>query len=135
MLTSDIFYITASVGIVFLVALLVPALNQIKRTYRKWEETLDAINKDLEPFLAKATETSSELQILTLSLNDKLERTDNIIDTLQQAGNTLLSTADLVKKTVAPVVAQIGGITAGVAAFTSFFKKNEPSPKRRYFDE
>ncbi|OKY75473.1 MAG: hypothetical protein BM485_06930 [Desulfobulbaceae bacterium DB1] len=135
MSTSDIFYMTASVAMVIIVVLLIPALNQIKRTTRKAEETLDAINRELEPLLAKATETSSELQILTLSLNDKIERTDNIIETLQQTGNTLLSTAILVKKTINPLVAQVGGISAGVAAFTSFFKKNETPLDRRYFDE
>ncbi|MFZ5759231.1 MAG: DUF948 domain-containing protein [Thermodesulfobacteriota bacterium] len=131
----DIFYITASIGIVLLVAVLVPTLAQIRRTARKAEETLAAINREVEPLLAKVTETSCELQLLTVSLNEKVEQADSIIATLQQTGETLLSTANLVKKTVTPVIAQIGGISAGVAAFTSFFKKNEPPPERRYFDE
>ncbi|MFZ5766997.1 MAG: DUF948 domain-containing protein [Thermodesulfobacteriota bacterium] len=135
MTPSDIFHITASIGIVLFVAVLVPTLAQIRRTARKAEETLEAINREIEPLLAKATETSSELQLLTVSLNEKVEQADSIIATLQQTGETLLSTANLVKKTVTPVIAQIGGISAGVAAFTSFFKKNEPPPERRYFDE
>jgi len=132
--TSDIFFIVASVCIVIAVAALVPALYQLKRTAEKAETALEKINNELEPFLHKTTEVSEELHTLSVSLNEKIERTDHIIDTVQQAGNTLLSTASLVKDTVTPLVVQIGAVSAGIAAFTNFFKKSEPS-ERRYFDE
>lgn len=134
MATSDIFFIIASVGIVILVATLVPVLYQLKRTAEKAEIALEKINNELEPFLHKTTEVSEELHTLSVSLNEKIERTDHIIDTVQQAGDTLLSTASLVKDTVTPLVVQIGAVSAGIAAFTNFFKKSEPS-ERRYFDE
>jgi uncharacterized protein YoxC len=132
--TSDIFFIIASVGIVILVATLVPVLYQLKRTAEKAEIALEKINNELEPFLHKTTEVSEELHTLSVSLNEKIERTDHIIDTAQQAGDALLSTASLVKDTVTPVIVQIGAFSAGIAAFTNFFKKSEPS-ERRYFDE
>lgn len=131
---SDIFFIIASVGVVIIVAALVPALYQIKRTAEMAETSLAKINNELEPFLHKATEVNGELHILTVSLNEKIEKTDHIIDTVQQAGDTLLSTASLVKETITPVVVQISALSAGVAAFTNFFKKPNPS-ERRYFDE
>lgn len=134
MATSDIFFIIASVGIVILVATLVPVLYQLKRTAEKAEIALEKINNELEPFLHKTTEVSEELHTLSVSLNEKIERTDHIIDTAQQAGDALLSTASLVKDTVTPVIVQIGAFSAGIAAFTNFFKKSEPS-ERRYFDE
>ena len=130
----DIFYIVASVSLVVICAALIPVLAQVKQTARKAEITLETLNKDMEPLLQRVTEVSEELQILSASLNEKIEKTDHIIDTVQYAGDTLLTTSKIIRDTVTPVVAQIGGISAGIAAFTSFFKKPDPSA-RRYFDE
>ena len=121
----DIFLIVASISLVVIVAALVPVLSQVKRTALCAESTLTTLNNDLAPLLAKVAESTDELQILTASLNEKIEKTDLIIDTVQQAGNTLLETSTVVKNTVTPVIAQIGGVSAGIAAFRSFFTKNE----------
>lgn len=134
MATSDIFFIVASVGIVIVVALLVPVLTQLKRTAEKAETVLEKINNELEPFLHKATEVSGELHTLSINLNEKVEQADQIIGTVQQAGDSLLATANLVKTSTTPLIVQIGAISAGIGAFTSFFKKSEPT-ERRYFDE
>ncbi|MBU0908510.1 MAG: DUF948 domain-containing protein, partial [Proteobacteria bacterium] len=111
-----------------------PVLHQLKRTAEKAETALEKINNELEPLLHKTTEVTEELHTLSVSLNEKIERTDRIFDTVQQAGDTLLSTASLIKETATPLIVQIGAISAGVGAFTNFFKKSEPS-ERRYFDE
>jgi uncharacterized protein YoxC len=131
---SDIFFIIASVGIVILVATMVPVLYQLKRTAEKAETALEKINNELEPLLHKTTEVTEELHTLSVSLNEKIEKTDRIIDTVQQAGDTLLTTASLVKETATPLIVQIGAVSAGIGAFTNFFKKSKPS-ERRYFDE
>jgi uncharacterized protein YoxC len=132
--TSDIFFIIASVGIVIVVAILVPVLNQLKKTAEKAETALEKINNELEPLLHKTTEVTEELHTLSVSLNEKIERTDQVFETVQLAGDTLLSTATLIKDSVTPVAVQVGAISAGIGAFTNFFKKSEPS-ERRYFDE
>ncbi|MBU4263993.1 MAG: DUF948 domain-containing protein [Proteobacteria bacterium] len=134
MAISDIFFIIASVGIVILVATMVPVLYQLKRTAEKAETALEKINNEMEPLLHKTTEVTEELHILSVSLNEKIERTDRIIDTVQQAGDTLLNTASLIKETATPLIVQIGAISAGIGAFTNVFKKSKPS-ERRYFDE
>jgi uncharacterized protein YoxC len=128
--TSDIFFIIASVSIVIVVAALLPVLYQLKRTAEKAEIAWEKINKDLEPFLHKATVVSEELCSLSASLHEKIEKTDRIIDTVRLAGDTLLSTADLVKDAVTPVTVQLRGISAGIAAFTGFFKKTEHQTRR-----
>ncbi|MEW6518087.1 MAG: DUF948 domain-containing protein [Thermodesulfobacteriota bacterium] len=134
MATSDIFFIIASTGIVIVVAMLVPVLYQVKRTAEKAETALDKINHELEPLLHKTTAMNEELLALSVSLNEKIEKSDHIIDVGQQAADVLLTTATIVKDTVTPLVVQIGAISAGIGAFTNFFKKSEPS-ERRYFDE
>lgn len=130
----DIFLIIASISLVVIVAALVPVLTQFKKTALCAESTLMTLNNDLAPLLAKVAESTDELQVLTASLNEKIEKTDLIIDTVQQAGNTLLETSTVVKNTVIPVIAQIGGISTGIAAFRNFFIKKETS-KGRYSDE
>jgi len=128
--TSDIFFIIASVGVVLVVAALIPVLYQLKRNAEKAEIAWEKITRDLEPFLHKATVVSEELCSLSAALQEKIEKTDQIIDTVRLAGDTLLSTAELVKETVVPVTVQIRGINAGIAAFTGFFKKSELSERR-----
>lgn len=130
MATSDIFFIIASVGVILVVAALIPVLYQLKRNAEKAEIAWEKITRDLEPFLLKATVVSEELCSLSASLQEKIEKTDQIIDTVRLAGDTLLSTAELVKETVVPVTIQIRGVSAGIAAFTGFFKKSELSERR-----
>lgn len=132
--TSDIFFIIASICLIVIAVFLVPALMQLKKTAEKAEVTLQTLNNDLEPLMLRLTEVSEELQSLTSAINDKIERTGAIVDTVQLAGDNLLSTTDYLKKNLTPIIAQIGGIGAGISAFTNFFKKNKPT-ERRYFDE
>ncbi|MCB2181130.1 MAG: DUF948 domain-containing protein [Desulfobulbaceae bacterium] len=131
----DIFYLTASISLIAVIIVLIPAIAQLRRTAQKAETAIETINRDMDPLLTKITEVSEELHVLSASLNEKIDKTDNIIDTLQRAGEHLLFTTTAVKETVTPVVAQIGGISAGISAFARFFKKSEPSSKRSYFDE
>lgn len=124
---TDVFLIIASISLIVIVATLVPVLSQLKKTASCAESTLNKLNNDLSPLLSKVTDSTEQLHILTTSLNEKIEKTDAILDTVHEAGNTLLETSTVVKETVTPVVAQIGGIHAGITAFRNFFKKNEPS--------
>ncbi len=134
MAKSDIFFIVASVGVMIVVLFLIPLLTQVKKTVEKADAVLDKINNELEPLLHNATEVSGELNILSKNLNEKVEHADEIIGTVQQAGDSLLATANLIKTTATPLIVQIGAFSAGIGAFTSFFKKSEPT-ERRYFDE
>ena len=118
----DIFLIVAAIGIGVITLALVPMLLQLKRTIHKTELFVDSLNQDLAPFLRSLSQTSMELQILTTTLNDKLKRTDRIIDTIQHSSNTLLLATDMVKSTLVPVVAQVGGLSTGIKAIISFFK-------------
>lgn len=118
----DIFLIIASIGIAATVAVVVPALLQLKRTYRKAEFFVDSLNTDLAPLLKSLSQTSMELQILSATANDKLKRTDRILDNIQHASNTLLMASDMVRSTLVPVVAQVGGLVTGIKTVINFFK-------------
>ncbi len=118
----DIFLIVAAIGIGVFTAAVVPMLLQLKRTIHKAEIFVDNLNQDLAPLLRSLSQTSMELQILSTTLNDKLKRTDRIIDTIQHSSNTLLMATDMVKSTIVPVVSQVGGLSKGIKAIISFFQ-------------
>lgn len=118
----DIFLIVAAIGIGVISIVLVPTLLQLKRTIHQGELFVNNLNQDLTPLLRSLSQTSMELQILSSTLNDKLKRTDRIIDTIQHSSNTLLMATDMVKSTLLPVVSQVGGLSTGIKAIISFFK-------------
>ncbi|OGR05637.1 MAG: hypothetical protein A2511_09025 [Deltaproteobacteria bacterium RIFOXYD12_FULL_50_9] len=119
----NIFVIVVSICLIVLVAALVPALIQIKRTARKVETLLDTLNQDLSPLLQSLADTSRELQTLTEKIRDKVDRTDKVIDTAKAAADTLLVTSSMLKNSVTPIFSQITGFTAGVQAFFRYLKK------------
>ncbi len=132
--SADYLIIITAVCLIALISVLIPTLIQIKRTAKKAETFTDQLNTNLQPVLDNITETSTELQNLSISIRDKIDRTGTILDTTQDASRSLLNTVDLLQETVTPIISQVGGISAGIKAFSSFFIKTEKK-ERRYFDE
>ena len=118
----DLFLTVAAVGIAILVGVITPTLLQFRRTIKKTEVFMDNLNQDLTPLLKSLSQTSMELQILTTNLNSKIKRTDRVLDTLQQTSSTVLRATDMIKSTISPAIAQVGGMTAGAKAVLAFFK-------------
>ncbi|MBU0479505.1 MAG: DUF948 domain-containing protein [Proteobacteria bacterium] len=132
MTLNEIFLIIAAAAIVLITAALVPLLIQLKRTVRKAETTMDSLDRQLNPLLITLNQTADELHTLTGSINKKLDDADFVIRTLRLAGESLLLTSNLFRKTVAPVITQVGGLSSGVRAFLTFL--NLTSPKTRKED-
>ncbi len=125
MTLTDFFIVIATISLAVIVAAMVPALIQINRSARKVEILIDNINIEISPLLKNLSQTSVELQTLSSSLNNKIVKTDAIIDTVQQSADTLLITSNILKNTVMPLITQVGGFGAGLRAFISFFSKPE----------
>ncbi|MBU0729493.1 MAG: DUF948 domain-containing protein [Proteobacteria bacterium] len=119
----DFLIVITSISLAVVVATLVPALLQINRSARQVEILLEKVNHGIEPLIVSLSETSLELKRLTRSLNEKIDRTDVIIDTVKQSSDTLLLTTNILKNTITPLITQVGGFTAGVRAFLHFFAK------------
>ncbi len=120
----DFFLVIVIISLAVLVGVLAPAILQISRSARKAEAFFDTINQEIGPLLKSLSQTSIELQKLTSSLNDKVNKTDQIIETVKQSSDTLLITTHILKNTVTPLATQVGGFYAGVKAFTHFFTKS-----------
>jgi len=114
----DIFLIFTTCGVAILTAVLVPTLLQLKRTYRKVEDTLKILEKELTPMSRKITEAASELELLAATCNARVEEADVVLRTARQAGDTLLLTSRAMKDSIRPIISGIGGLSAGLQMFS-----------------
>ena len=119
----NIFLITSTICTIILTWAVASFLNKLQKSLAKVDETMDKVNNDLDPLLLATTETVEELQILTASLNDKLDRTDSIINHAEEAITVIASTTYILKDKVAPILIQIASLNAGLKGFTRFFTR------------
>ncbi len=131
---ANILIIITTIGIIILLAVLVPALIQIKKTTEKTEFFIEQLSAGFDPLLTNIKTTSTELQELSETLREKIEKTDRILDSAQEASGTLLKLSGQIQEAANPIIARIGGITAGINAFSTIFKITHKK-ERRYFDE
>lgn len=120
---STFFLAVIAFSLVVLVVALVPTLHQIRKTAKKMEGTLEHLGTEMDPLIQSATDTAEELQILTASINDKLDKTDTLFDEVQEAGHVLLATTHILRDKISPALIQIASINAGIKAFSKFFTK------------
>ncbi|MDF1614781.1 DUF948 domain-containing protein [Desulfurivibrio dismutans] len=113
----DIFLIFTAGSILILTAVLVPTLLQLKRTYKKAEETLQVLEREWVPMSRKITAGAAEVELLAASCTAKLEETDEAIRAVRRAGDTLLLTSQALRDSVRPVISGVGGVTAGLQMF------------------
>ena len=120
MAINEIFLVIAAVAIILVTLALIPVLFQLKKTIRKAEVMMDNVDQQLAPLLTTLNQTADELNTLSGSINKKLDETDTVIRSLRLAGESLLLTSNLFRRTVSPVITQVGGIGSGIRAFLSF---------------
>ena len=130
MTSSDFFSLLSAVSLFAIAAALVPTFLQFRRTLRKTEVFIEALNKHMDPLCQSLTDAATEIQLLSISLSDKLEKTDAVIYTAQKSADTLLTTTAMLKETVRPFITQIGGFSAGVMAFSHFLNRSWKTPKK-----
>ena len=130
MTSSDFFSLLSAVSLFAIAIALVPTFLQFRRTLQKLEVFIGALNTHVDPLCRSLTEAANEIQLLSLSLSDKVEKTDAVIYTAQRSAETLLSTTTLIKETVRPFVTTLGGVSAGIMAFSHFFNRSGKTPRK-----
>ena len=130
MTSSDFFSLLSAVSLFAIAIALVPTFLQFRRTLRKLEIFVEALNQHVDPMCQSLTEAANEIQLLSISFSDKLEKTDAVIYTAQKSADTLLTTTTLIKETVRPFITQIGGFSAGIMAFSQFLNRSWKLPKK-----
>lgn len=127
---SDFFSLLSALSIFAMAIVLMPVFIQFRRTLQKIEVFIEALNRQVEPLCQSLTEAGREIQILSISLSDKLEKTDAVIYTAQKSADTLLATAAMLRETVRPFITQVGGFSAGIMAFSHFLNRSWKTPKK-----
>lgn len=123
MASADIFFLVGAFSLFAIAVALVPVLIQLKRTLRKTESLVDSLNNHVDPLCKSLDETSSEMQIFFLGMNDKIEQTDVILHNIKKSTDTLVMASTLAKDALKPFITGFGGISAGVKAFSYFLAK------------
>lgn len=127
---SDFFSLLSAVSLFSIAVALVPTLLQFRRTWQKIEVFIDSLNTHVDPLCRALTETSHEIQTLSLSINNKLKNIDAAIYTAQKSADILLSTTTILKETVSPFITQIGGFSAGIMTFAHFLNRSWKTIKK-----
>lgn len=120
----DFLIIVATICLIILITVLVPILLQIKRTALKIETLIDSVNQEIPPLLQSLNNTSREIQTLMETIKNKVDKTDRVIDTVKAAADTVFVTTSIMKNSVAPLIIQIGAISAGIHTFFRYLTKS-----------
>ena len=118
MTVTDFFIGIIAAGIVTIAFFLVPALIQLRKTARKAEASLEAMNKDLQPLLSTLVETSNELQNLARVGQEQIKKTEKAIANINSVSMRMKNTGDVLWGLLVPLLVKTGGISAGIRAFT-----------------
>lgn len=130
MTLSDFFSLLSAASLFAIAISLVPTFLQFRRTLQKTEVLIETLNTHVDPLCRSLIEAANEIQILSISFSDKLEKTDAVIYTVQKSADILLTTTTMLKETVRPFITQIGGFSAGVMAFSHFLNRSWKTPKK-----
>ena len=126
----NFFSLLSALSLFAIAIALVPTFLQFRRTLQKTEVLLETLNTHVDPMCQSLTEAANEIQLLSISLSDKLEKTDTVIYTAQKSAETLLTTATMIKETARPFITQIGGFSAGIMAFSNFLSRSRKTPNK-----
>gem|GEM_PF-2313477 len=130
MTITDALILLGMLSLVLIAATAIPALLQLRRVFLKVEIAVDHLNRDLAPLAQQLTKTASSLEELSHSLNTRLNQADRVVATLQHSADVLLTASTLIRNSIRPVIANVGGFTAGVRAVARFLGR-PTSDKRR----
>ncbi len=127
---SDIFPIIGYLSLFAVAISLVPTILQLRRALKKTEILVDSLNSNIDPLCKSLTEAATEFRILSASLNGKVEQTDVVLETAQKSADTLLLATTMVKDSVKPFITTVGGVGAGIKAFSYFLGKALKPPQK-----
>ena len=126
----DFFSLLSAVSLFAIAITLAPTFLLFRRTLLKTEILIETLNTHVDPLCRSLTEAANEIQLLSISLSDKLEKTDAVIYTAQRSADMLLTTSTMIKETASPFITQIGGFSAGIMAFAHFLNRSRKTPKQ-----
>lgn len=109
MLFLQITSAVAAIGIVVLVAILFPVLQELKKTAMSLRETSDTLLKELQPLIKELRETVADVQVVTSSAAANADGVNLLLEELGHAGHNIR------------MINRILGVASQVAASSSIW--------------
>lgn len=120
----EFFLIVASVCLAAITVALIPVLLQIRRSAKQAEMMMSNLDRDITPILKSLSNTAAEVEAVTETINRKSKKVDEIILNVRDASETILVTSKIFRKTLLPVITNVGGVTSGIKTFMHFLKRH-----------
>lgn len=123
----DIFITIAAVSLAGIAIFLIPLLVQLRQTLKQTNSLIVSLQKEIEPLASSLTDAADEIKNLSVAVNDKLDQTDALMDSLEKSGEIILHTSKMFRESTAPIITEVGAVSAGLKAFMYFFTRPQRS--------
>lgn len=123
----DIFIIIAAVSLGGIAVILIPVLVQLRQTLKQADLMLSSLHKEIPPLSSALTAAANEIKDLSASVNDKMDQTDDFLNSLEKSGDIILHTSKLLRESTVPIITEVGALSAGLKAFMYFFTRPQRS--------
>lgn len=128
MLTSiDIFIVISAVSLASIAVFIIPVLIQLRQTLKQADTFFNKLHDEIEPLSIAMTEATKEIKELSASVNDKLDQADIFLNSLEKSGEIILHTSRALRESAAPIISEVGALSAGIKAFMYFFTRPQRS--------
>jgi len=101
-------------AVLFLVAFLIPALNQMRRTFQHLEALLQKAELDLKPTLVELRETLGQVNQASRGMNEGLERVGKVMEACGEVAESIRFTNTLYRKGVIPFLINMAAWGSGL---------------------
>jgi len=119
----DIFIFISAISLGGIAVLLIPLLVQLRQTLKRADTLMEAMAKEIGPLATALTSAANEFKELSATANDKLDQTDEFLHSLEKSGDIILHTSKMLRESTAPIITEVGALSAGIRAFTYFFTR------------
>jgi len=123
----DIFIIIAAISMGGIAVFLIPVLIQLRQTLKQTDALIDSLQKEITPLSSTLTDAANEIKELSAAVNEKLDQTDVFLDSLEKSGDIILHTSKVLRESTAPIITEVGALSAGLKAFMYFFTRPQRS--------
>ncbi len=112
----EVAVLLVAVAFCALVAFLVPALIEIKRTVAESQQLLAKMNQDLPSLLREIRETTSNLNAVAETARDGVEHAAVLLHAVGEVGETVQEVHDTVRGQSGRMLANLASVVAGFRA-------------------
>ncbi|MFZ5776087.1 MAG: hypothetical protein ACOY3Z_11450 [Thermodesulfobacteriota bacterium] len=128
MTLPDFLAMLGSLSLFAIAVVLVPTLIRLQHTLRRAEELLASLHAQSAPLCDSLTNAANEVRTLAVNMGQRLDTVENAAQTAKHAADIFLTTSRLLRETTRPVITSLGGVLAGISAFSHMLGGGKKKP-------